>query len=106
MFMTSELNVVAMMLSPAMPGTSTSRFSWSPEKIAPKRNRNSSGRTKLKNAAVGLRQNILRSRRYWCQVRAAASDIGRCVRGELEVDVLERGPGDRQVAQLLSPGQG
>ena len=64
MFMANALNVVAMMLMPAIPGTITSRFSWSPLKIAPKSVKNSSGRTKLKNAAVGLRQNIRRSRRY------------------------------------------
>ena len=43
-----------------------------PENTAPKSARNSSGRTKLKNAALGLRQNIRRSRRYWRQVRASA----------------------------------
>ena len=73
MFMASALNVVAMTLMPAMPGTITSRSSWSPPKIAPNSARKSSGSTKLKNAAVGLRQNIRRSRRYWRQARAAAS---------------------------------
>ena len=43
----------------------TSSVFWSPEKIAPKRKRKSSGRMKEKNAAVGLRQNIRRSRRHW-----------------------------------------
>jgi len=38
---------------------------WSLLKIAPKRNRNSSGRMNEKNAAVGLRQNMRRSRRHW-----------------------------------------
>ena len=64
MFIARALNVVAMTLMPAMPGTITSRFAWLPEKIAPNSARNSSGRKKLKNAAVGLRQNILRSSRY------------------------------------------
>jgi hypothetical protein len=31
----------------------------------PEQARNSSGRTNEKNAAVGLRQNIRRSRRHW-----------------------------------------
>ena len=44
-----------------MPGTMIFRFSWL--EIAPNRTRKISGSTKLKNAAVGLRQNILRSRR-------------------------------------------
>ena len=73
MFIASALNVVDMMLIPAMPGTITSRLSWLPLKIAPNSARNSSGRKKLKNAAVGLRQNIRRSRRYWCQARVAAA---------------------------------
>src|SRR3954449_13615698 len=105
MFIASALNVVAMMLMPAIPGTITSRFFWSPLKIAPKSVKNSSGRTKLKNAAVGLRQNIRRSRRYWRQARTAASATGRFLRGELQVDVLERRPRDRQVAQRLVAGQ-
>ena len=76
MFIASATNVVDMTLMPAMPGTITSRSVWLPANTAPNRNRNSSGRTKLKNAALGLRQNILRSRRYWRQVRAR-SLIGR-----------------------------
>ena len=67
MFMASALNVVAMTDRPAMPGHDDVEVSWSLEKIAPKRTRNSSGRTKLKNAAEGLRQNMRRSRRYWRQ---------------------------------------
>src|SRR5215218_851508 len=109
MFMASALNVVDMMLMPAMPGTITSKVSWSPPKIAPNRARNSSGRKKLKNAADGLRQNIRRSRRYWCHARTADSATGgRLLRlggllgGQLEVDVLERGARHRQVAQPLA----
>src|SRR5215210_7522360 len=107
MFMASALNVVDMMLMPAMPGTMTFRFSWSPPKIAPNSARNSSGRKKLKNAAVGLRQNIRRSRRYWCQASVAFSAIDRRLLGrlggELEVDVLEGRARHRQVAQALAP---
>src|SRR6201991_4593847 len=113
----SALNVVDMTLIPAMPGTITSRLAWLPPKIAPNRARNRSGRKKLKNAAEGLRQNIRRSSRYWRHASAAGADSamrGRLLRlrrglvaggdllgGELEVDVLERRAGDRQVAQAV-----
>src|SRR4051812_22769969 len=104
--MARALNVVAMIAIPAMPGTRMFRFFWSPLKIAPKRNRNSSGRKKLKNAAVGLRQNILRSRRYWFHARAAGSGIGGLLLGgQLEVDVLERGARHRQVLELRAAGE-
>src|SRR3954447_16542210 len=106
MFMASALNVVDITLMPAMPGTITSRLSWLPPKIAPNSARNSSGRKKLKNAADGLRQNMRRSRRYWCQARTAESATGWRLLGfglglgrELEVDVLERRARHRQVAQ-------
>src|SRR4051812_2888229 len=114
MFIASALNVVAMMLMPAIPGTITFRLFWSPPKIAPNSARNRSGRKKLKNAADGLRQNIRRSRRYWCQARTAESGTGRglfrfglCLRlgGELEVDVLERRPRHGQVAQRRAAGE-
>src|SRR3954469_24249334 len=91
-FITNEEKVVAMIDIPAMPGIRTFRSSWLPLKIAPKSARKSSGRRKLKNAALGLRQNIRRSRRYWCHARARASDIGgqlllgrRRLGGQLEV---------------------
>src|SRR6188508_2902100 len=104
----SALNVVAMIDMPAMPGTMTSRFSWSPEKIAPNSARKSRGRPKLKNAAVGLRQNIRRSRRYWCQVRTSSDTHGlpRRLGRELEVDVLQRGTRDRQLAHGPAARQG
>src|ERR687888_180559 len=99
MFIASALNVVDMIAMPAMPGTMTSRLSWSPPKIAPNSARNSSGRKKLKNAADGLRQNIRRSMRYWCQARTADSATGGRLLGlrgslgrQLEVDVLEGRP--------------
>src|SRR5690242_14426243 len=106
--MVSELKVVAMIDMPAMPGIRTLRSFWLPLKIAPKSARNSSGSRKLKNAALGLRQNIRRSRRYWCHASARASDIGGLrlgLGGQLEVDVLQRRPVDRQVAQRLAAGQ-
>src|SRR5215213_1295299 len=56
---------------PAIPGTITSRSAWSELKIAPNSARNSSGSRKLKNAALGLRQNIVRSSRYWRHESAA-----------------------------------
>src|SRR4051812_24073000 len=112
MFIASALNVVDITLMPAMPGTITSRLSWLPPKIAPNSARNSSGRKKLKNAADGLRQNIRRSRRYWCQARTAESATGARLLGllgllgrvgrQLEVDVLERRPRHGQVAQPLA----
>src|SRR3954449_114974 len=118
MFIASALNVVDITLMPAMPGTITSRLSWLPPKIAPNSARNNSGRKKLKNAADGLRQNIRRSRRYWCHARTAESGTGRRLLGlrlrlrlglglggQLEVDVLERRARHREVAQRLAAGE-
>src|SRR3954470_18395334 len=115
MFIASALKVVDMTLIPAMPGTITFRFFWLPPKIAPKSARNSSGRKKLKNAADGLRQNIRRSRRYWCQLSVASltggrllclggrlGPLGHRLRGQLEVDVLQRRTGHRQVLEPLA----
>src|SRR6478672_7608958 len=106
MFIARALNVVDMMAIPAMPGMITSRLACLPPKIAPNSARNRSGRKKLKNAADGLRQNIRRSRRYWRQVRTAASAtrsrlLGRLGR-QLEVDVLERRAGDREIVQPVA----
>ena len=106
MFIASAENVVDITAIPAMPGTITCRFASSPAKIAPNSARNSSGSRKLKNAALGLRQNILRSSRYWRHAAASPRDRGRapgargrtgrargrsCGRlgGQLQVDVLE-----------------
>src|SRR4051794_22988724 len=118
MFMASALKVVDITLMPAMPGTMTSRLSWLPPKMAPNSARKSSGRKKLKNAADGLRQNIRRSRRYWCQARTAESGTGRRLLGlrlrlrlglglggQLEVDVLERRARHREVPQRLAAGE-
>src|SRR3954452_15993485 len=114
MFIASALNVVDITLMPAIPGTMTSRLSWLPPKIAPNSARNRSGRKKLKNAADGLRQNIRRSRRYWCQASTAASGTGRRLLGlglglglggQLEVDVLERRARHGQVAQRRAAGE-
>src|SRR5512133_1141 len=96
MFMASALNVVDMTLMPRMPGTMTFSVFWSPEKIAPKRKRKISGRMKEKKAAVGLRQNIPRSRRH-CRYASAAPSammglLGGLLGGQLEIDVLQRGP--------------
>ena len=63
--MASAENVVDITLMPAMPGTMTCRFASLPAKMAPNSARKSSGSRKLKNAALGLRQNIRRSSRYW-----------------------------------------
>src|SRR6476646_8366834 len=87
-----------MTLIPAIDGTSLSRSCWLPLRIAPPPARNSSGSTKLKNAALGLRQTIRRSRRYWRQPSTTASGIG----GQLQVDVLERRATDAQLLQPLA----
>src|SRR5688500_18703201 len=94
------------MLIPAMPGTSTSSCSWSPAKIAPKRARKSSGRTKLKNAALGLRQNIRRSRRYWRHASSTMRGLLRRLGRGVELDVLPRRAGHGEVADALAAGQG
>src|SRR6478752_5569564 len=86
---------------PAMAGMSRLRWCCLPCNIAPPATRNSSGSAKLKKAAEGLRQNILRSRRYCLQLRAIPSGIG----GELQVDVLQRGASHAQLLQPLPPGE-
>src|SRR4051794_24646676 len=93
MFMASALKVVDITLMPAMPGTMTSRLSWLPPKIAPNSARKSSGRKKLKNAADGLRQNIRRSRRYWCQARAVSLTGRRLLCLGLRLGALRHGLG-------------
>src|SRR4051812_5025677 len=85
---------------PAIPGTMMSRFSWSPLEIDPNSARKIRGNRKLKKAAVGLRQNIRRSSRY-CRHVSARSDIGR----QLQVDLLQRGPRDVELLELLAAGQ-
>src|SRR3954468_1691023 len=97
----SAENVVESTAIPAMPGTMTSRSFWLDEKIAPKNARNSSGSRKLKNAALGLRQKSLRSRRYWRHVSAVSDLIG----GQLQVDVLQRRPRDLEVLERLAARQ-
>src|SRR5271170_7739949 len=86
---------------PAIAGTSRLRSCWFPCRITPPPTRNSSGSTKLKKAALGLRQNIRRSRRYCRQVRASALGIG----GQLQVDVLERRSAHAQLLQPLTASQ-
>src|SRR6476619_7294213 len=98
MLYASAVKVVDITLSPAIEGTSLSRSCWLPERIAPPPARNSSGNTKLKKAALGLRQNMRRSSRYWRQPRTSASGIG----GQLQVDVLERRSPDGQLVQALA----
>src|SRR4051812_34451942 len=97
----SAENVVASTLIPAIPGTMTSRSFWLALKIAPNSARKSSGSRKLKNAALGLRQNSRRSRRYWRQVSATSDLIG----GELKVDLLERRADDLEFLEALAAGQ-
>src|SRR4051812_17158044 len=106
MLYASAVKVVAITLIAAIAGSSLSRSRWLPLKIAPPAARNSSGSTKLKNAALGLRQNILRSSRYWRQPSARTlgprEPVGlarSCIGRQLQVDVLERGAPDSQLAQ-------
>src|ERR1700684_1682126 len=90
-----------------------------PCRITPPAVRNSNGSAKLKNAALGLRQNMWRSRRYWRQLSTSASDIARLLRlgvrpgrlvgaghrrrGELQIYVLERRAAYAQLLQALVP---
>src|SRR4051794_4844501 len=96
----SAVKVAATTLIPAIPGTMMSRVFWSPLEIEPNRARKIRGNRKLKKAALGLRQNIRRSSRY-CRQVSARSDIGR----QLQVDLLQRGPRDVQLLQLLAAVQ-
>src|SRR5271154_5822205 len=86
---------------PAIAGTSLSRSLWLPLRIAPPAARNSSGNAKLKNAALGLRQNIFRSSRYWRQpsTRVWLPAHPLCIGGPPQVDVLQRGPPGGQIRQ-------
>ena len=115
------MKVVDITLIPAIIGTSRSSWCWLPLSAAPAPARITSGSTKLKNAALGLRQNMRRSRRYWRQERTSVSLTVRSprggapggiagrvrhgrldIRGQLQVDVLERGPPDGQLLQPLA----
>src|ERR1700693_1788512 len=98
---------------PAIAGIRRLSWCWLPARIAPPPARNSSGSRKLKNAALGLRQNMRRSRRYWRQPSATAlSRPGRrrptsasCIGGQLQVDVPERRAADAQLLQALAARQ-
>src|ERR1700722_20193938 len=83
---------------PAIAGISRLSWCWFPARIAPPPARNSSGSRKLKKAALGLRQNMRRSRRYWRQPSTTVSAIG----GQLQVDVLERRARDAELLQALA----
>src|ERR1700745_1144550 len=99
MLYASAVNVVGIRLIPAIAGTRRWSWCWLPLSAAPAPARISSGSRKLKNAALGLRQNMRRSRRYWRQLRASASGIGG---GQLEIHVLERRASYRQLVELLA----
>src|SRR5271168_3991221 len=101
MLYASAVNVVDITLMPAIDGTSLLRSCWLPLRIAPAPARNSSGSRKLKNAALGLRQNMRRSRRYWRQLSASASGIGR----QFQINILERRSSDRELLHLLPAGE-
>src|ERR1700759_2257598 len=107
MLYASAVNVVAITLIAAIAGIRRLSWCWLPARIAPPPARNSSGSTKLKKAALGLRPNILRSRRDWRQPSAialsplSASAIG----GQLQVDVLERRAPDAQLLERFAARQ-
>src|ERR1700751_3382765 len=98
MLYASAVNVVDITLIAAIAGTRRLSWCWLPARMMPPPSRNSSGSRKLKNAALGLRQNMRRSSRYWRQVSASVSLIG----GELQIGVLERRPRDAQLRQALA----
>src|SRR5437764_1484693 len=105
MLKASAVKVVDITAIPAIPGTITLRSCWLPCRIAPKNARNRSGSRKLKNAALGLRQNSLRSSRYWRQAKPASSVMSMLLLragSQLEVDVLERRPAHGQAFQALA----
>ncbi len=66
----SELNVVAITLIPATPGITMSSSSGSLPNTEATSSSSISGSTNEKNAALGLRQNSLRSSRNCSQARA------------------------------------
>src|SRR5688500_6048061 len=80
----------------------------------PNSSRNITGKASEKKAEDGWRRNSLFWARTWRQSRPRSdgrpwgrrSGTGRLLgAGELEVDVLEGGPGHGQRVQLLPPGQ-
>src|SRR3954470_8092324 len=107
----SAVKVADITARPAIPGTKWFSSSWLSEKTLAISTRKMSGSAKLKNAALGLRQNMRRWKRNSRQARAVAltaraplaaeprsrhrlrREGGRLLLGrQLEVDVLERGP--------------
>src|ERR1700716_452255 len=121
----SAVKVVDITLIAAIAGTRRLSSCWLSLRMIPPPARNSSGSRKLKNAALGLRQNMRRSRRYWRQARISApgapvasraaprsravpccSAPGSAIRRQLQVHVLERGTRDAQLRQGLATRQG
>src|SRR6478609_8249532 len=106
MFIAIALNVYAITFMPAMPGITMSRSLAGVSD--PMISRKTIGSMNPKNAAVGLRQNCLRSRRNCRQPSATASDTDRLLLllgRELEVDVLEARPHDSQLPDRRSARQ-
>src|ERR1700742_5171167 len=82
-------------------------------KIVPKMTSSSTGKKTVKPTAAGLRQKAFWSKRNWWPTRArpfirrsprGAIDSFRSLRsrGEVEVDVLERGAGDCEAVEVLA----
>src|SRR5438046_297093 len=98
MLYASAVKVVDITLRAAIAGTRRFRSCWLPDRMTPPPAKNSSGSRKLKKAALGLRQNILRSRRYCLHVSVSVSAIG----GQLQVELLERRAAHGEVLQALA----
>src|SRR5271167_2230539 len=101
MLYASAVKVVDITLIPAIAGSSLSRSCCLPLRIAPPASRITSGSRKLKKAALGLRQNMRRSRRYWRQPSRSVSLIG----GQLQVHVLECRPRHGELLQVPPASQ-
>src|SRR5215210_7529399 len=114
MLKASAVNVADITAMPAMPGTKWFRPSRSRLNTLAISTRKISGSAKLKNAALGLRQNIRRWKRNSRQASAAGVTAappavvgsrhglrrqrgGLLLGGQLQVDVLQRRPRDGQV---------
>src|SRR4051794_12369833 len=120
----SAVNVADITAMPAIPGMKWLSPSWSRLNTLAISTRKMSGSAKLKNAALGLRQNMRRWKRNSRHARAVAltarapqaaearsrhrlgREGGRLLLGrQLEVDVLERRPRHGQVLEPLAARQ-
>src|SRR4051812_45364674 len=76
-----------------------------PELSVEKMTRKRSGKAKVNTAPAGLRQNAFCSKRSWrAAIATSLTGMGR-LRGQLDVDVLERGAGHGQAVERRAPLQ-